>query len=72
MQLKCGKIQNDVAPQNEEYKYTYFTSILHSIDLLNVEFNIVQRGYSLVYQHNKQKNDKKYPIFHIVSGKKLK
>lgn len=57
---------------NEEYKYTYFRSILHSIDILNVEFNIVQRGYSLVYQYNKQKNDNGYPIFHIVSGKKLK
>ena len=57
---------------NEAYKYTYFRSVLHSIDLLNVEFNIVQRGYSLVCQYNKQKSDKEYPIFHIVSGKKLK
>ncbi|MBD5530276.1 MAG: HIT domain-containing protein [Lachnospiraceae bacterium] len=57
---------------NEEDKYTYFSGILHSIDLLNAEFNIVQRGYSLVYQYNKQKNDKECPIFHIVSGKKLK
>lgn len=56
---------------NEEYKYTYFRSILRSIDLLNVEFNIVQRGYSLVYQHKNCKSDKKYPIFHVVSGKKL-
>lgn len=57
---------------NEEDKYTYFSSILHSIDILNAEFDIVQRGYSLVYQYNKQKNDKECPIFHIVSGKKLK
>lgn len=57
---------------NEAYKYTYFRSILHSIDLLNAEFNIVQRGYSLVYQYNKQKSDKECPVFHIVSGKKLK
>lgn len=58
--------------ENDEYKYTYFRSILHSIDILNVEFNIVQRGYSLVYQYNKQKNDKECTVFHIVSGKKLK
>lgn len=58
--------------RNDEYKDTYFRSILHSIDLLNVEFNIVQRGYSLVYQYNKKKNDNEYPVFHIVSGKKLK
>ncbi len=58
--------------ENEEDKYTYFSSILHSIDLLNAEFNIVQRGYSLVYQYNEQQSDKEWPIFHIVSGKKLK
>ena len=57
---------------DEEYKDTYFRSILHSIDLLNAEFNIVQRGYSLVYQSNQTKRDKEYPTFHIVSGKKLK
>lgn len=57
---------------NEEYKYTYFRSILHSIDLLNTEFNIVQRGYSLVYQQNEQKKDNEYPTFHIISGKKLR
>lgn len=57
---------------NEEYKYMYFKSILHSIELLNDEFNIVQRGYSLVYQYNKQKSDKECPVFHIVSGKKIK
>ncbi len=57
---------------NEEHKYTYLRSILHSIDLLNVEFNIVQKGYSLVHQYNKQKNDNEYLVFHIVSGKKLK
>ena len=56
---------------SEECKYTYLRSILHSIDLLNVEFNIVQRGYSLVYQYDKQKNNE-YLVFHIVSGKKLK
>ncbi len=57
---------------NEEYKYKYFRSILHSIDILNAEFNIVQRGYSLVYQYNKQESNKECPVFHIVSGKKLK
>ena len=57
---------------NEECKHMYFRSVLHSIDLLNDEFNIVQRGYSLVYQYNKQKGDKECPVFHIVSGKKLK
>ena len=58
--------------ENEEYIYAYLRNILHSIDLLDAEFNIVQRGYSLVYQYDKQKNDKEYPVFHIVSGKKIK
>lgn len=49
----------------------YFRSVLRSIELLDVEFHIVQRGYSLVYQHDK-KSDMECPVFHIVSGKKLK
>lgn len=57
---------------SEEYKYTYFRRVLHGIDLLNDEFNIVQRGYSLVYQYDKQKSDKDCPVFHVVSGKKRK
>lgn len=56
---------------NEEYKYTYFRSVLRCIDLLNVEFNIVGRGYSLVYQCNQQIRDTEFPVFHIVSGKKV-
>lgn len=58
--------------EDEEYKNMYFKSVLHRIDLLNAGFNIVQRGYSLVYQCNKQKSDKQCPIFHIISGKRLK
>ncbi len=57
--------------RNEEDKSTYFRGILHSIDLLNAEFNIVQRGYSLVCQYNKPTGDQECPVFHIVSGKKL-
>lgn len=47
-------------------------SILHSIDLLDNEFNIVQRGYSLVYRYNGERSDMECPIFHIVSGKKVR
>lgn len=64
-------ISSSQMAESEEYKYTYHRSVLHSIDLLDVEFNIVQRGYSLVCQYNKQKSDMEYPVFHIVSGKKL-
>ena len=48
----------------------YFRSVLRSIDRLNDRFDIVQKGYSLVYQHNPQNNDREMPVFHIVSGKK--
>ena len=58
--------------ENEEYKCAYFRSILHGIDLLNDEFKIVQRGYSLVYQFNHQISDPECPVFHIVAGKKWK
>ena len=44
----------------------YFQSVLRSIDRLNDQFSIVQKGYSLVYQHSAQN----IPVFHIVSGKK--
>ncbi len=54
---------------NEKHQYAYFRSVLHGIDVLDAEFDIVWRGYSLVYQHN-QPNDMECPIFHIVSGKK--
>lgn len=50
----------------------HFRSVLHSIDLLDVEFNIVQKGYSFVYQYDKKKSDLEWPVFHVVSGKKLK
>ncbi len=56
--------------ENEEYKSMYFRSVLHSIDLLNVEFNIVQSGYSLISRCNRQSCDMECPVFHIVSGKK--
>lgn len=53
-----------------EYRYEYFRSVLRSIDLLNAEFQIVQRGYSLVCQYRKQKTDRECLVFHLISGKK--
>ncbi|MCH5286486.1 MAG: HIT domain-containing protein [Christensenellaceae bacterium] len=53
-----------------EDQQAYFKGVLQSIDLLNARFNIIQRGYSLVYQRNKRSSDREYPVFHIVSGKK--
>lgn len=55
-----------------EIENRYFRNILHSIDLLDAEFHIVQKGYSFVYQYDKQKSDAEWPVFHIVSGIKLK
>lgn len=49
----------------------YFQSVLRSIDRLNEEYHIVPKGYSLIYQYKKQKNDMELPIFHIVSGTRL-
>lgn len=56
--------------ENEEYKYKYYRSVLQSIDLLNVEFNIVQRGYSLVCRCDEQESDVRCPVFHIIAGEK--
>lgn len=53
------------------FQMTGNESILHSIDLLDDEFNIVQRGYSLVYRYNGEKGEMECPVWHVVSGKKL-
>lgn len=50
--------------EHKEHEAAYLKGVLQSIDLLNVEFDIVQRGYSLVYRQDN-------PVFHIVSGRKL-
>lgn len=60
-----------VMPENEKYRHAYFESVLRSIDLLNDAFHIVPKGYSLVYQCDQQPSDKEYPVFHVVSGKRL-
>ena len=52
-------------------KTEYFKSVLRCIDRLDVEFQIVQRGYSLVHQHNGQPENGELPVFHIVSGKRI-
>lgn len=55
---------------NGEDKNMYFMSVLHSIGVLDAKSSIVQRGYSLVYQHEKN-SDKGFPVFYIVSGKRV-
>lgn len=49
----------------------YFRSVLQSIALLDTRFHIVQRGYSLVCQRGALASDAEWPVFHIVSGKRL-
>lgn len=57
--------------RDDKDKDAFLGSVLHSIDRLNDECDIVQRGYSLVYQHRKN-CEIDCPVFHIVSGKKGK
>lgn len=47
-----------------------FENIMQSITMLDEKYGIVQKGYSLVYQYEKQKSDIKHPVFHIIAGKK--
>lgn len=54
---------------NEEKREAYFKGVLRGIEVLNEEFKIVDRGYSLVYQCNKY-CDINCSIYHIVSGNK--
>ena len=48
----------------------YIQQILQSIELLDKELDIVQKGYSLVYQYEKQRSNVDIPTFYIVAGKK--
>lgn len=48
----------------------YCKVIMQSIDLLDMEFNIVKKGYSLVYQYDKQTSNFDIPTFHIIAGRK--
>ena len=61
-----------VIPAAESGQITneYCKDILQNIELLNKEFSIVKKGYSLVYQYEKKKGDTAIPTFHIIAGKK--
>lgn len=48
----------------------YFRGVLQSIERLDTSYGIVQKGYSLVYQHSPEKDGQKCPVFHVVSGAK--
>lgn len=49
----------------------YFKDIVQQITLLNQEFDMEKKGYSLVYQYEKLAGNNNTPAFHIVAGKKL-
>lgn len=47
-----------------------FQSVLRSIQTLDDQFHIAQKGYSLLFQYDKQQSDLNAPVFHIISGKR--
>lgn len=47
----------------------YFRSVLQTVELLDDQFKIVEKGYSIVYQHSPQQH-REMPVFHITSGSK--
>ena len=59
-------------PITEKEKERYFRSVLHGIDLLDDDFDIVQRGYSLIYRCGNMQDSDKGAVFHVVSGRKTK
>lgn len=56
---------------SEQITKEYFKDIMQRINWLDTEFDIVKKGYSLVYQHEKQTGNNNTLAFHIVAGKKL-
>lgn len=56
--------------RSEERPPAYFRSVLRSMDRLDAEYHIVERGYSLVWQYRRENDDQQCPVFHLISGKK--
>lgn len=56
---------------NDQARQAYFRSVLLAIHQLDASFSIVQKGYSLVYQYNRQKTNQESPVFHIAAGRRL-
>lgn len=59
-------------PITEKEKERYFRSVLHGIDLLDDEFDIVQKGYSFIYRCGNMQDSGMGPVFHVVAGRKTK
>ncbi len=55
---------------SEQITKEYFKDIMQRINWLDTEFDIVKKGYSLVYQYDKQTSNLDIPTFHIIAGKK--
>lgn len=58
--------------RSEEARAAYFKEVLRSINLLDDAFNLVEKGYSLVYRHRPEYGDGACLAFQIISGKRLK
>ena len=48
----------------------YFQKVLHTIQYLDNQFRITEKGYSLIFQSDSETAHMDHPVFHIVSGKK--
>ena len=77
MELECYSkyfvIQSNATfLMTEKEKERYFRSVLHGIDLLDDEFDIVQKGYSFIYRCGNMQDSGMGPVFHVVAGRKTK
>ena len=50
----------------------FLIKAINCITVVDSKYDIIQNGYTLVYQHDPSNNQTKIPIFHIVSGNKIK
>ena len=60
----CTPTQHKAAPS------VYFQKVLHTIQRLDNQFRITEKGYSLIFQSDSEPAHMNDPVFHIVSGKK--
>lgn len=58
------------AADDAQDKEPYLCSALHCIHILDEEFDIVNKGYSFLFQYGGQAAEWDRPVFHVVAGKR--
>lgn len=50
----------------------FLIKVINCITVVDSKYDIIKNGYTIVYQNDSSDKQMKIPVFHIVSGKKIK